>query len=41
MLIVGNHHLLADAKIPKYIPQHLIISYFPTNDFCQMEQTFP
>ena len=24
MLIVGNHHLLADAKMPKYIPQHLI-----------------
>ena len=24
MLIVGNHHLLAYAKIPKYILQHLI-----------------
>lgn len=24
MLIVGNHYLLADAKIPKYILQHLI-----------------
>jgi len=24
MLIVGNHHLLADAKMLKYIPQHLI-----------------
>ena len=24
MLIVGNHQLLADAKMPKYIPQHLI-----------------
>ena len=32
---------LSNAKIPKYIPQHLIICYFPTNDFCQMEQTFP
>lgn len=24
MLIIGNHHLLADAKPLKYIPQHLV-----------------
>lgn len=24
MLIVGNYHLLPDAKMLKYIPQHLI-----------------
>ena len=24
MLTVGNHHLLSDAKMLKYIPQHLI-----------------
>ena len=24
MLIVGEHHLFTDAKMLKYIPQHLI-----------------
>lgn len=32
--------LLADAEVFKYIPQHLIVSDFSTNNFSQMEKTF-
>ena len=28
---------LADAEIPKYIPQNLVRSNFSTSDFCQVE----
>lgn len=31
---------LADAEVFKYIPQHLIVSDFSTNNFSQMEKTF-
>ena len=30
-------YLLADAEIPKYIPQNLVRSNFSTSDFCQVE----
>ena len=32
--------LFADAEVFKYIPQHLIVSDFSTNNFSQMEKTF-
>lgn len=31
MLTVGNHHLLADAKMLKNILEHHIIRHFPCN----------
>ena len=39
MLIVGNHHLFADAKILKYVSQHLISSNFAGN-FAEIMETF-
>ena len=40
MLIVGNHHLLADAEFHKDIPQYLICGNFTTHNFGQMEKAF-
>lgn len=34
---IVDNQLLTDAKIPEYIPQHLIIRYLSTNNFRQME----
>lgn len=31
---------LAHTEVFKYIPQHLIVSDFSTNNFSQMEKTF-
>ena len=31
MLIVGNHHLLADAEMFKNIPKYHIVRNFPRN----------
>lgn len=39
MLIAGNHHLLADAKMLKYIPQYFIRSNF-AGDFAEVVEAF-
>lgn len=31
---------LSDAEVLKYIPQHLIVGDFSTNNFSQMEKAF-
>ena len=40
MLIVGNHQLLSDAKLPENIPQYFIITNLSRN-FAQVMHTFP
>ena len=39
MLIVGNHHLLADAKMLEDVSQYLIDRHF-AHDVAKMEQAF-
>lgn len=40
MLIAGNHYLLTDAEIPKYILQHHIIRNF-SRDIRNMKDYLP
>lgn len=40
MLIVGNHQLFPDAKLPENIPQYFIITNLSRN-FSKIMHTFP